>query len=273
MIQRASILQLGERQKMNSNPWSTRAKSAAAFAILLAGSLSPWARGDDPSSKPPTISVTGTGKLSARPDIAEIGVGVTSEAPKAQDALTKNNQAMAGLFQTLKERGVAEKDIQTSHVQVSPVYSQPRQQNAAAYANGAEFVPRLIAYRVDNSVTVTSRKIESLGPLLDALVQSGANQIHGISFRMNDPSKLIDEASKRAVQDARHKAELLAGEAGVVLGAPLEIHDQGGSVHSPPGGPAFRMNTMMAAAPMPISPGEQDITASVMIVYKLEQPK
>jgi uncharacterized protein len=250
---------------------SARARCAAGVVVFLAGGLSPFARGEELKSKTPTITVTGVGKISARPDVAEIRVGVTTSAETAQDALSKNNSAMDQLFRTLKERGVPEKDIQTSQVQVTPQYSQPRHPVTPA-PNEKEFVPRVVGYRVDNSVTVISHKIESLGPLLDALVQGGANQIHGISFRMNDSSTLLDEARKRAVADARHKAGLLAGEAGVVVGLPLEINDQGSSDPSPPG--QYNMGfRVMAAAPMQISPGEQELTASVLIVYELKQPK
>jgi uncharacterized protein YggE len=243
------------------------------IGIMVGPGASPVTQGEELKSRPPTISVTGIGKLAARPDIAEIQVGVASSAETAQEALAKNNTAMDRLFRTLKERGVAEKDIQTLQVQVFPQYSQPRHPNVAPAPHETEFVPRVVGYRVDNSVRVLSRKIESLGPLLDAVVQVGANQIHGISFRMNDTSKLLDEARKRAVADARHTADLLAGEAGVVVGSPLEIQDHGGSYPFPSANFGMKMSPMMAAAPMPISAGEQEVTANVTIIYELKLPK
>ncbi len=183
------------------------------------------------------------------------------------------------MLQILKERGIAEKDIQTSQIEVSPQYSQPPPRFAAQVdvpgappQPQAEFVPRIVGYKVDNSVRVTSRRIEQLGPILDAVVQGGANQISGISFRVEHAEKLLDEARKRAIASARHKAELLAGEAGVVLGAPLKIEEQdGGNAPSPQFGRVFR-----AAAPAPamaVVPGEQELTVTVSVIYELKQAR
>lgn len=219
----------------------------------------------------PTISVSGTGKLSAAPDIAEIQVGVRSQAPTAQAALAANNESMNAMYAILKENGVATKDIQTTQIQVSPEYSQPP--NRPRSVNEAEFVPRIVGYRVDNTVQITARQIPKLGALLDGLVTAGANQIHGISFRVDSPEKLMDEIRKRAMADAKSKAELLAGEAGVVLGSPLKIVDEGGS-RPPTPLYAPRMEMMArAAAPMPIAAGEQELAVTVHVVYELKPGK
>ncbi len=221
--------------------------------------------------KIPTISVTGTGKIGARPDLAEISVGVLAQAPTANVALSLNNESMNRLVTTLKERGIAEKDIQTSQVQIAPEYSRP--QPRGPQDRDEEFVPRIVGYRVDNMVRIVARKIEQLGPLHDPVVQAGANQIHGISFRVEKNDQLLDEARKRAMGDAKHKAVLLAGEAGVVVGAPLKIEETG--AENSPQPRLMGMGRMMAApaAPMPMSPGEQEIAVTVSVVYELKSPK
>jgi uncharacterized protein len=237
--------------------------SLAAIAALVAPA---FARGDDDDR--PTISVRGTGKVSAVPDIAVVSVGVRAEAPTAQKALADNNAAMNALHAILKERGVAAKDIQTSRIQVNPMYSQPpRRPNDPA---AAEFVPRVVGYRVENDVRVTSRKIDKLGALLDALIEAGANQVHGISFDVGHPEKLLDEARRRAVADAKHKADLLAGEAGVVVGPPWSIREDEAS--APPAPHFFRAGAM-AAAPMPVAAGEQELSVTVHVVFGLKTPK
>lgn len=246
--------------------WSTLV--AALTAVSALGLLTSTSAADDDDDTKPTIAVTGTGKLSAAPDIAEIQVGVHSQASTAAAALAENNESMNALYATLKESGVATKDIQTTQVQVSPQYSQPPPRPV----NNAEFVPRIVGYRVDNTVQITARQISKLGGLLDGLVKAGANQIHGISFRIDAPEKLMGEVRKRAMADAKSKAELLAGEAGVVVGAPLKISEEGGP--RPPT-PRFagRMEMMAAAAPMPIAAGEQDVTVTVHVVYELKPSK
>jgi uncharacterized protein YggE len=223
----------------------------------------------------PTISVSGTGRISSAPDVAEIQVGVRSQAETAKKALAANNEAMNALFTALKERGVAAKDIETTQVQVSPQYSQPAprvQPRRPDAQEENEFIPRIIGYRVDNTVQITVRQIDKMGAMLDATVEAGANQIHSISFRVDKPEKLMEEARKQAMADAKRKADTLAGEAGVVVGFPIKIEDDAGS---PPPAPRFmgRAAMMAAPAPMPIAGGEQEISVTVHVVYELKHAK
>lgn len=247
---------------------SARLTILACLAPLGALAVSSPVRGDDRVEKP-TISVSGTGRVSVAPDLAEIQVGVRTQAETARKALAANNEMMNGLLTILKERGVAAKDIQTSQLQVSPQYSQPA---PGRNPPQAEFIPRVIGYRVDNTVEITARQIDKLGALLDALVEAGANQINSISFRVDHPEKLMEDVRKRAMADAKRKAELLAGEAGVVVGFPLKIVDEAG-----PSPPAPRMMgramMMAAAAPMPIAGGEQELTVTVHVVYELKHAR
>jgi uncharacterized protein YggE len=269
---------------MNTFLWTL--KHTVAVALAASVPLAGWvqvARGDDPLQHP-TIAVSGKGKIEARPDIAEVTAGVVTHAPSAKDALAANNEAMSRMLQILKERGIAEKDIRTSQIQIAPQYSQPRhpvpyQIGAPAAAAPeppaqAEFVSRIVGYRVENSVRITSRRIEQLGPLLDAVVQGGANHIFGISFRVEHAEKLLDEVRKRAMADATHKAQLLAGEAGAVLGPPLKIEAQEeGDIEQH----RFFAPAMAAAAPpaptMAVSPGEQELAVTVSVIYELKDVK
>jgi uncharacterized protein YggE len=230
------------------------------------------AGGAEKEADKPTISVSGTGKLSAVPDLADIQVGVRTQASTAQKALAENSRAMNALHETLKERGVAAKDIQTTHIQISPQYSQPAPPRPNEVQG--EFVPRVVGYAVDNTVQITARDVSKLGTLLDALVQAGANQVHGISFRVDQPEKLFDELRRRAMADAKHRAELLAGEAGVALGLPLKIEETG-APSSPPHFPGYNAGRtmMMAAAPTPVSAGEQELSVTVHVVYELKPPR
>jgi uncharacterized protein len=221
----------------------------------------------DAAEEKPMLSVNGHGTISAAPDIAEIQVGVRTQAATAQKALEENSRAMNSLHEILKERGVAAKDIQTTQIQVHPQYSQPP--NPRPNEAQREFVPRIVGYSVDNTVQVTAREVSKLGSLLDALVQAGANQIHGISFRVDRPEKLLDEARRKAMSDAKRKAEFLAGEANVVLGSPLKIEESASPPTPRPMPYAGRM-MMAAAAPTPISAGEQELTVTVHIVYELK---
>lgn len=248
-------------------PSSRPVAMACLLGLMLAPS--PAARADH-EDKPMerTISVTGTGKVSAAPDLADINVGVVTQAATAREALAANTEAMTAIQALLKERGVAAKDVQTVNISVQPQYSQPRP--PAPGREPEPFVPRIVAYQVTNTVQITARDLGKLGSILDAVVQSGANQMNGISFRVDEPEKLLDQARKRAMADARRKAEQLAGESGVVVGPPISINESGGPIPPPMPKYARGAEMMMAAAPVPVAAGEQELSVVVSVIYELK---
>lgn len=229
------------------------------FASVRAGdeAYEPWPKR--------SITVNGTGTVSAAPDVAEINIGVVTQAQTAAEALSANTENMATIQNVLKEKGVEARDIQTTDVNVQPQYSQ---RNPPKPGQAAEdFVPRIIAYRVTNSVQITSRNINQLGAVLDAVVQAGANQINGISFRVDKPDELMDRAREKAMADARRKADILASSEKLKVGAPVTINESGG--HVPPPRPMYAARAMVAAAPVPVSAGEQDLTVHVTVVFEM----
>src|SRR5690606_22425188 len=139
-----------------------------------------------------------------------------------KDALAANNADMAKLIDTLKAAGIKSEDIQTSGFSVNPnyVYSDARD------ANGYQLPPKINGYTVTNGVTVHVRDLTILGSVLDQAVTVGANQISGITFAVEDPTELYNEARKAAFADARAKAELYAEAAEVELGALALISEQ-----------------------------------------------
>lgn len=243
-----------------------------AACVFLTGLGDASARDDEGKKVERTITVSGVGKVSAAPDVADINVGVVSQAKTAKDALAANTEAMTAIQQVLKERGVAAKDIQTTNISVQPQYSQPPRPRQGQ--NPESFVPKIVAYQVINTVQITARDLDKLGTVLDAVVQSGANQMNGISFRIDEPEKLLDGARKQAIANAKHKAELLAGESGVVVGMPVTIHESDGIPQPPRPMMGFaRGEAMMAAAPVPVAAGEQELSVSVTVVYELQPAK
>ncbi|WP_169976867.1 SIMPL domain-containing protein [Tautonia rosea] len=218
-----------------------------------------------------TVTVSGLGEISAAPDVADISVGVVTEAQTARDALSANNQAVSTLTEQLKGRGVAAKDIQTTNINLNPRYAQPEPPQPGRPRPPQEaFTPRIIGYTVTNSVRVTVRDLDKLGELLDAVVTAGANQMNGISFRIEESRALLDEARKRAVADAKRKAEQLCGELGVVLGVPVSVNESGGFL--PPPQPMMGRAMMMASESVPVSPGEEQLSVSVQVVFEISTP-
>jgi uncharacterized protein YggE len=228
----------------------------------------PRAAGEKPGRR--TISVSGHGKISAPPDLADIGIGVITQASTAREALTANSGQMTAMQAVLKEHGVAAKDIQSTSISVQPQYSQPPPLRPGQSQH--EFEPKIIGYQVQHMVRITARDLASLGALLDATVEAGANQMHGISFRIREVDALLDAARKKAMADARKKAELLADEARLVVGPPIAIRDDASPYPSLPPMGGFR--TMAAPSlSVPVAAGEQELGATVHVLYELKTPK
>jgi uncharacterized protein YggE len=225
--------------------------------LVAAAPVPAWAEETKPLV--PSITVVGSGKASATPDMARVQVGVVTEAPSAVKALKDNNDAMARLFSTLEGRGIAKKDMQTSNFSVFPQYKR---------GPHGEQLTEIVGYRVSNQVAVKVRKLDSLGVVLDEVVQQGANAVQGVSFSVAEPTPLLDEARRKAVADARRKAELYAKEAGVQVGAVLLIQEATPRVPTP-----LAMDFARGAAgAVPIAEGEQEFGASVTVTYAIGTP-
>lgn len=208
-----------------------------------------------------TISLTGIGEVRAAPDEATIAIGVVHQAQTAAAALKDNNAAMAEIFASLKADGIEERDIQTANFSVNPRYVYPKDNSGP---------PTIEGYEVSNEVSVRVRDLSKLGALLDKVVQSGSNRINGVNFSLSQPQEAENEARRRAVANARAKAELYTKAAGVKLGEVQSISESGMSM---PPRPMMRQEAfaMKASADsVPIANGEQTISIQVNISWEIE---
>ncbi len=205
---------------------------------------------------PPMITVSGEATISVAPDQAEIEAGVTSDAKTAREASDANNAAMGKLLLALKAANIDEKDIQTSRLSLQPQYAPNRPGPSP-----------VVGYRAANRVTVRLHDIPKVASTIDVLVGAGATDIGGIGFSVSNASKLLDDAREKAVADARRKAEIYAKAAGVTLGAPLDISEQGA-----PGPMPFRkMMGGMAVSPTPVAQGEETLQVTVSVSWAIKQ--
>jgi len=228
-----------------------------ARTVIAAIALAAMASSASGQTLPPTVSVTGEASISVPPDLAQIDSGVTTEAKTAREASEANNKAMGGVLLALKNAGLAEKDIQTSRLSLSP-------QSAPSRNANAPFL--IVGYRASNRVTVTIRDITKVADTIDVLVSAGANEISGISFMVSKASKLLDDARSEAVADARRKAEIYAKAANISLGAPISISEE-----TAPGPMPYRkMATRMDAAAAPVAQGEETLRVSVSVSYEIK---
>ena len=224
------------------------AAAALAGALLTAPALAQVI-------PPAAISVTGEATVSVPPDLAEINGGVTSEAKTAREASEANNAAMGKVLQALKGAGIEEKDVQTARLSLQP-QSAPNRSGPSAIAG----------YRASNRVTLRVRDVTKVASVIDTLVGAGANEIGGINFVVSQASKLLDEARERAVADARRKAEIYAKAAGVTLGAPLSISEEGNSAPAP-----YRRMAAGMAASAPVAQGEETLQVTVSVSWAIKQ--
>lgn len=203
-----------------------------------------------------SMSVNGIGRVTIVPDIATINIGVRTEAEVVNEALEGNTAQANAISQVLQEMGIEEKDIQTSNFNI---YPSERYDPMTGEVQGRYFV-------VENTVNVTVRDLSSLGEVLNATVEAGANSIYGISFDVEDRSAAIAEAREMAIQDAKAKAEAIAESADVQLGEIININVYEGSMpitYFDSKGGAY------AEAAVPIAAGTLTITMEASLTYAI----
>jgi uncharacterized protein len=222
--------------------------AALAGALLLAGCAS----GSTPElgrPAPPSITTRGVGTVAGTPDTLTVVLGVQTRAPSAADALADNNTRATGLLDVLRGRGVADRDLRTSGLSISPTFD----------TDG-----RITGYEVTNQVTATLRDVAGAGALIDAAAQAAGDavRVQQISFGIDDDARPRAEARADAVRQAVTQARQLADAAEVGLGPILSITEV---TEGRPPVPAAR--TDAAAQAVPIEPGTQDVSVSVEVVH------
>jgi uncharacterized protein len=212
---------------------------------------------------PPRIVVTGEGEATARPDLATLSLSVMREAKTAREALDANSAAMASVISAMKAEQIAETDLQTAGFQIQPRYVYPQN-------NEGNQEPKLVAYQVTNTLGVRVRDLSKLGAILDKAVSLGVNQGGDVSFGAVDPVKPLEEARRKAVQDAMARGRTLAEAAGVTLGRVLEIVETSPSAPPMPMMKAFDARREAAPASVPIEAGENAYRTQVTVIFAIE---
>jgi hypothetical protein len=222
---------------------------AAATLTLAAGSSSAQTVAPLPV---PGIAVSAVGEEQVTPDRARLSIGVQTQAATAADASARNARTQRAIFDTLRAMGILQEQITTSGYNVFPeqVYDQPTRRT------------RITGYNVQNTVVVDLRRIDQVGPVLDAVLSKGANLVSSLQFYSSQSEDVRRRALANAVQRARADAEAMARAAGGRLGNLLELNST-----FEPSRPRPMMDVQMvraeAGASTPVSEGTQTISASV----------
>ena len=233
----------------------------ALIALLALGISACGPTSVNQQALPPlrTVSVTGAGSANLVPDIAYIYVGVHTEKPSAAGAVDENNAQTQKMIKALKDFGIDAKDIRTTNFSIWP---QDKYDPMTGTPTGEK------TYVVDNTVYVTVRDLGKLGDLLDTVIAAGANTVNSIQFDVADKSEALKQARAEAVKDAAAQAQELADAAGVKLGEIQSIgffDSQPTPVYDGKGG-----GGAVAAAAVPIQPGQLTFTVTVSMTYEIK---
>ena len=224
------------------SPMTAAAQSAPSIAVPSDATL---------------LSVSASADVKRAPDVASIGAGVVTQAADANAAMRANAEQMQKVMAAIRAAGIADKDIRTSGINLSPQYR---------YAENQP--PAITGYQASNNVDLTVRDLGKLGKVLDALVASGANQVNGPSFEIDQPDAVQDEARRAALDKAQARAQMYAKSLGLRVRRIVSI-SEGGGFNPPMPMPMVRMAAMAKDAGTEVSPGENTVGASIDVVFEL----
>jgi uncharacterized protein len=210
-----------------------------------------------PPPRPATVRVVGTGEVSAPPDRLSIDLGVVCRSPTARQALSRANERAGELIALLVAEGVARTDIATRSIAVHPSYDDKGQ--------------KVTGYEASNDVVVVLRDLSRAGAVIDAAAGAVGDDIRmgALAFGIEDPSAVLADARRAAVDKATSQAQQLAAAAGVRLGSIRRIAEGTGGGAPPPFRPMMRA---LAAEAVPIEPGAQKLSVSVEIEWEIAPP-
>ena len=231
--------------------------AAAAIGMTAATTASAQTTPITPAAT--TLSISAEGRATRTPDIAEVSGGVVTAAPTAAAAMSENAVRMNAVVAAIRKAGIADRDIQTSGLNLQPQYR---------YENNQ--VPILSGYQATNTVSLRIRRIADTGKLLDTLVGVGANQMNGPNFRVDAADAALDEARLAAVKTARTRAELYAKASGMRIKRIASIAESAGYEPGPRPMLLTARAEKMDSAPTPVAPGEVALTINVTMVFELE---
>ncbi len=234
------------------------------FAILLAGSAltlipASIAQAADVQivAQNPVIELSVSEQVDSAPDTATFSTGVETRAPTATQALRENSVQARAVIDRLKSLGIAEKDIQTTGINLRADYDYDQERRTN----------RFVGYVVSNQVSAVVRDLPKLGEILDAIVSSGATNLNGPSFSIDDDSKVKNVARERALANAKSRAMSYARAEGYSGVRVLSINE---GISHRSDAPMMRMESIQAtAAPPPVAPGQVGTVVSLSITYEM----
>ena len=209
------------------------------------------------SSDGTLLSVSAQAEARRVPDVATLSAGVVTQAADANAAMRANATQMDKVMAAIKAAGIAERDIRTSGISLNPQYKYVENQS-----------PTITGYQASNTVDLKVRDVARLGKVLDALVASGANQVNGPNFEIDQPEPVYDQARRDALQKAQARAEMYAKALGLKVRRIVSI-SEGGGYRPPMPMPMMAMARAKNESDTSVAPGETTLTANLDVVFEL----
>ncbi len=231
----------------------------------LAGPI-PFTVNSITTQKTDSFSVTGEGKVKITPDSATVSVGVEAEGLTAQEAQSKMNENINKVVSSLKVLGIKEEEIQTENYNVYEAPEEMRPQSLSL--EGPTKSKIATTYRANTNITVKVKDISLANRVLDVATQNGATQVGGVQFETADQSTAENEARKKAVEDAKKKAEMAASTAGFKLGKIINYSENLGGYPMPYGVSKMESVARDMTATQ-VQPGENEVVVNVTLFYEV----
>ena len=240
--------------------------SVMTFAVLAPATAQPAATA---ASDGTLLALSAHGEVKVTPDMATVVTGVATTAPTAAEAMRLNREKMNAALAALRALGVESKDVQTTGISLQPIY------RTGGISSGGR--RPIEGYRATNQVRITFTDLERVGPVVDAMIAAGGNEISSVTLGVRDPAPAQDAARREAVRRLKAKADLYADATGQRLSR-LRSLSEGAAWQSDSRLAGFRAGNFAEPEAVfgaidprtPFEPGQMTVRVDVQGIYELE---
>ncbi len=205
-----------------------------------------------------TLTVVGEAQTQVKSQIAIFSAGVSAVNDNKETAIAEVNQKIEKIIQAVREFGIEEKNIKTQNLNVY--------QTEENYYEEGRQKSRLGQWRVNNTIEIKLKEVDKASDLTDLLTKSGANNVYGPNFTVDEGSKAEDSLLAQAIENAKGKAQIMASATGRKLGKIINVTEGYQPTYS-----IFNQERFGFGGGGPsVMPGSQTIIKVVTVTFELK---